>query len=201
MTTASLAVATLAGLLAGQSTGDRQAFQAYQIQLARVMAAESTTANQGSYVASEHGGCILVPGAASTPTTRDCTGCHPALDGRHSHPVDVDQDAARFRSQGRSGPSLRSASEVVKRGLFLSDGKVSCLTCHDGNSTWKYKLALPPDAPLKEPVAAGNPHTYDPALARPSTMAGLNTTTGKRVLPAGTAVSPTPLCKVCHSFD
>ena len=201
MTTTSLAVTALAALLSGQGAGDRQAFQAYQVQLARVMAAESTPVSQGSFAASVQGGCILVPGAASTATTRDCTACHASFDGGHSHPVDVDQDAARFRSMGRSGPSLRSAAEVVRRGLFLSDGKVSCLTCHDGNSTWKYKLALPPDAQLKEPVVAGNPQTYDPTQMRPSTMSGLNATTGKRVLPAGTAVSPTPMCKVCHSFD
>ena len=139
--------------------------------------------------------------ARATATTRDCTACHASFDGRHSHPVDIDQDGARARSRGGSGPSLRSAAEVVKLGVFLADGKVSCLTCHDGNSPWKFKIALPPDAKLKEPVVAGNPTTYDPALTRPSAMTGLTATTGKRVLPAGTAVSPTPLCKACHSFD
>ncbi len=201
MMTSSLAVAALVALLAGQSAADRQAYQAYQVQLARVMAADRTPVTQGSLTAPVQGGCILVAGASSTATTRDCTACHASFDGGHSHPVDVDQDAARFRSLGRSGPSLRSAAEVVRRGLFLPEGKVSCLTCHDGNSIWKYKLALPPDAPLKEPVVAGNPQTYDPAQMRPSAMSGLDATTGKRLLPAGTAVSPTPLCKVCHSFD
>jgi hypothetical protein len=33
----------------------------------------------------------------------------------------------------------------------------------------------------------GNPQTYDPAQMRPSAMAGLNSTTGKRVLAAGTS--------------
>jgi hypothetical protein len=115
--------------------------------------------------------------------------------------VDVDQDMARARSLGGSGPSLRPAAEVVKRGVFLADGKVSCLTCHDGSSTWKYKIALPPDARLREPVKPGNPSTYDPAVMKPSAMTGLTAVTGKQLLPAGTEVSPTPLCKVCHSFD
>lgn len=204
MTTASLTVAAILALLGSQSAADRQAYQAYQVQLARIMASESSptgSPSQVSFGASVQGGCILVPGGPGTATTRDCTACHVSLDGRHSHPVDVDQDAARYRSRGGSGPSLRSAAEVVKLGVFLADGKVSCLTCHDGNSPWKFKIALPPDAKLREPVVAGNPQTYDPALTRPSAMTGLTATTGKRLLPAGTAVSPTPLCKACHSFD
>jgi hypothetical protein len=206
MTTASLTVAALVALLAGQSASDRQAYQAYQVQLARIMAAEtnptsSPTTAGATFGAGVQGGCILVPGGPGTATTRDCTACHVAFEGRHSHPVDVDQDAARYRSRGGSGPSLRSAAEVVKLGVFLADGKVSCLTCHDGNSPWKFKIALPPDAKLKEPVVPGNPQTYDPTQMRPSPMAGLTATTGRRLLPAGTAVSPTPLCKACHSFD
>jgi hypothetical protein len=36
---------------------------------------------------------------------------------------------------------------------------------------------------------------------RPTALTGLTATTGRQVLPAGTAVSPTPLCKACHAFD
>ena len=201
MTTSSLIAASLVALLSGQSGSDQQAYAIYQAKLARLLASESGGDAGGRAIASVQAGCILVPGAGSTATTRDCMACHPSHQGRASHPVDVDQDAASFRTRGGSGPTLRLAAEVVKRGVFLADGKVSCLTCHDGNSTWKHKIALPPDAQLKEPVRPGDPRTYDPALLRPSAMTGLNATTGKRLLPSGTEVSPTPLCKVCHSFD
>ncbi len=203
--TASLVATSLALLLAGQSAADRAAYQAYQVQLARIMATESGTGTsvptRTSATASAVAGCILVPGVANTTTTKDCVACHAGFESRHSHPVDVDQDQARFRSFGGSGPSLRPAAEVVKRGVFLADGKVTCLTCHDGNSTFKAKLALPPDAPLKEPVKPGKPDTYDPDLMKPSAMRGMTATTGKALLPPGTEVSPTPLCKACHSFD
>jgi hypothetical protein len=203
MMTPSLAVAALASLLAAQSTSDRAAYQAYQVQLARIMASDSRSAVSATTTASVVGppGCALVSGIGNSATTRDCTACHAGLEGRHSHPVDVDQDMARARSLGGSGPSLRPAAEVVKRGVFLADGKVSCLTCHDGNSPWKYKIALPPDARLKEPVKPGSPSTYDPSVMKPSAMTGLTAATGRQLLPAGTEVSPTPLCKVCHSFD
>ena len=206
--TASLAATALALLLAGQSAADRAAYQAYQVQLARIMATESGAgagvlprSGTASLTANATPGCILVPGVANTTTTKDCVACHAGFESRHSHPVDVDQDAARYRSFGGSGPSLRPAAEVVKRGVFLADGKVTCLTCHDGNSPWKAKIALPPDAPLKEPVKPGKPETYDPDVMRPSAMRGLNATTGKALLAPGTEVSPTPLCKACHSFD
>jgi hypothetical protein len=201
MMTSSLAAAALATLLAGQSASDRAAYQAYQVQLARIIAVESQSTSLASASVVSQAGCTLVPGAGNSATTRDCTSCHAGLEGRHSHPVDVDQDMARSRSLGGSGPSLRPAAEVVKRGVFLADGKITCLTCHDGNSTWKFKIALPPDARLREPVKPGNPGTYDPAVMKASAMTGLTAVTGKQVLPAGTEVSPTPLCKVCHSFD
>jgi hypothetical protein len=203
--TASLAATALALLLAGQSAADRAAYQAYQVQLARIMATESGagTSVPTRTVATVNAvaGCILVPGVANTTTTKDCTACHAGFESRHSHPVDVDQDQARYRSLGGSGPSLRPAAEVVKRGVFLADGKVTCLTCHDGNSPWKAKIALPPDAPLKEAVKPGKPETYDPDGMKPSAMRGLNATTGKALLAPGTEVSPTPLCRACHSFD
>jgi hypothetical protein len=200
MTGASLSLAALLALSSGQSAEDRKQFTAYQVQLARILATESATSS-ASPAAAARGACILVPGSGNVATTQDCTACHLGFAQGHSHPVDVNQDSARSRSMRGSGPSLRSAAEVVKRGVFLADGKISCLTCHDGSSPWKAKLALPPDAQLREPVKPGNPETYDPAQMRPSTMKGLTATTGRRLLPAGTEVSPTPLCKACHSFD
>jgi hypothetical protein len=205
---ASLTFASLLALTSGQSAEDRKHFTAYQVQLAGIMATEARTASTSPAAtstalasAAAPGACILVAGSGNGSTTRDCTACHVGLEGRHSHPVDVDHESARFRSMRGSGPSLRPAAEVVKRGVFLADGKITCLTCHDGSSPWKAKLALPPDALLREPVKPGNPQTYDPDQMRPSTMKGLTAATGKQLLPAGTEVSPTPLCKACHSFD
>jgi hypothetical protein len=200
MTGASLTLTALLVLLAGPSTDDRTQFNAYQDQLARIMASEAgARPSTLAAWAPAPRGCLLVPGATNVATTRDCTACHVGFEGNHSHPVDVDHEAARFRS--RSGSTLRPAAEVVKRGVFLADGKVTCLTCHDGTSPWKAKLALPPDAQLREPVKPGNPQTYDPSQMAPSAMKGLTAATGKQVLPPGTEVSPTPLCKACHPFD
>jgi len=200
MAGASLTCAAILLLLSGQGTTDRKQFTAYQVELARVMAADAVGTSV-SPAAAAQGTCILVPGSGNGATTRDCTVCHVGFQGSHSHPVDVDHEAARFRSAGGSGPSLRPAADVVKRGVFLADGKVTCLTCHDGSSPWKAKLALPPDALLRQPVKPGSPQTYDPAQMRPSPLTGLTASAGKAVLPAGTEVSPTPLCKACHSFD
>jgi hypothetical protein len=193
MATPSLAVVTLATLLSGQTLADRQAYATYQAKLTAMMATTATTSSRYASGTSE-APCTLAPGAGNSATTADCTSCHATYQGTHSHPVDVYQDAVR-------SSSLRSAAEVVKRGVFLADGKITCLSCHDGNSTWKYKIALPPDSKLLAPVKPGDPRTYDPALMRPSPLTGLTATTGRTILPAGTEVSPTPLCKVCHVFD
>jgi len=186
MTGASLTLAALLALVSGQRAEDRRQLTAYQVQLASIVASEPAAAARRA--------CTLVPGSGNIATTQDCAACHIGLEGRHSHPVDVSQDPARSRS-------LRPAAEVVKRGVFLADGKVTCLSCHDGNSPWRAKLALPPDALLREPVKPGDPGTYSPGQMRPSAMTGLTATTGKQQLPAGTEVSPTPLCKACHAFD
>lgn len=199
MTSSFLAIAGLAALLAGQTSADRQAYAEYQRRLNAILASEAATVPSATPVsatpaaaATAASTCLLAPGSGNTATTSDCTACHATHRGSRSHPVDV------FQMQS---PSLRPAAEVVRRGVFLLDGKVSCLSCHDGSSPWKYKIALPPDAKLREPVKPGDPSTYDPTQMAPSRMAGLTATTGRQVLPAGTEVSPTPLCKACHAFD
>ena len=193
MTTASLTVALLVALLAGQSASDRQAYAIYEAKLAAMTAAPTTpdpggassdAAGSGSASLAAPGGCILVRGASNTATTSDCTSCHATYQAQHSHPVDVYQGAGRSRS-------LRTAAEVVQRGIFLADGKVTCLSCHDGNSTWKYKLALPPGSQIQPRVKARDATTFAPGLI-------VRTAT---TMPAGSDVSPTPLCKACHGFD
>jgi hypothetical protein len=199
MTSSSLAIAALSALLSAQGNADRQAFAEYSARLNAILAAEAVASTSSSAFApaagaSAAGTCLLAPGSGNVAATRDCTACHASYQGSHSHPVDVYQDGVR--SSG-----LRPSAEVIRRGVFLADGKVSCLSCHDGSSPWKYKIALPPDAKLREPVKPGDATTYDPARMAPSRMAGLTATTGRQILPAGTEVSPTPLCKACHAFD
>ncbi len=193
MTTPTIAITVLVALLSGQSASDREAYAIYQAKLAKLTAPAVTTATDAgaapagssTAAAASPAGCILVRGAGNTATTADCTACHATYQSAHSHPVDVYQDAGRSRS-------LRPAAEVVRRGVFLADGKVTCLSCHDGNSTWKYKLALPPDAPARPRVKSGDPTTYEP---------GLVVRTAATTMPSGSDVSPTPLCKACHGFD
>lgn len=194
MTTASIAVAILLALLSGQSASDRQAYAIYQAKLSAMMTAGAVSDSGGASSSAANpvgasvvtpGGCILVPGAGNLATTSDCTACHASYQAQHSHPVDVYQDAGRSRS-------LRKASEVVKRGVFLADGKVTCLSCHDGNSKWKYKIALPPDAQTSPRVKPRDPSTFAP---------GMVVRTAATTMPAGSDVSPAPLCKACHGFD
>jgi hypothetical protein len=194
MTTASIAVAILIALLSGQSASDGQAYAIYQAKLSAMVATASSTDSGGASASAANpvgaatvapGGCILVPGAGNLATTSDCTVCHSNYQAQHSHPVDVYQDAGRSRS-------LRKAAEVVRRGVFLADGKVTCLSCHDGNSKWKYKIALPPDAQTNPRVKPRDPTTYAPGLA---------VRVASTTMPAGSDVSPTPLCKACHGFD
>ena len=154
MTTASLTVAALVALASGQGAGDRQAYGIHQERLAALVgpvsmgipSADAPAGPSGSAPAGT--GCLLVPGGSNLATPSDCLACHASHDARLSHPVDVHRDSPRSRS-------LRSSAEVVRRGVFLADGKVTCLSCHDGNSSWKHKIALPPGAALRPRVKPG----------------------------------------------
>lgn len=124
-------------------------------------------------------------GIDATATMQDCLACHESM-GIHrdtSHPVDVDYAEA----QGRSRGSLRPLADAVRRGVFLSDGRIHCLTCHDPRSPWAKHLALPPGARAQRAVRPGVESTYteDAAPASP---------------PAGSDVSPKPLCLLCHTY-
>ncbi len=191
MTTSALALAALATLLAGQSATDQAAYAIYQAKLAALMrgtqasssAGESSAPAPAAASSTAPAGCLLSPGSGNLARTSDCTACHVTYAASHSHPVDVPQDAGRSRS-------LRPAAEVVRRGVFLADGMVTCLSCHDGNSTWKYKLALPPDASARPRVKPRDANTY----AFPVALASAT-------VQPGADVSPTPLCKACHGFE
>jgi hypothetical protein len=128
-------------------------------------------------------GCRFFAPEAHRVATAECVACH---QGHDAHPVDVDLDARALRA----GSSLRPAAEVVRRGVYLDGGRITCLSCHDARSRWAARLALPPGARVRTAVDPRNPASY---LARaPETVDG-------RHLPDGTAVSPTPLCRACHT--
>ncbi len=137
-----------------------------------------------SVVAADPAGCaLLVPESDAKPSS-SCISCHGGAQGSHSHPVDVDYGNAARSS--RSG--LRSPEEVVKRGLMLPDGKVSCTTCHDRRSQWKYHLVVPPGAAVRPAVVAGDESTYDPRAVVVPPLPGAD-------------VGRKPLCLACHAFD
>ena len=167
----------------GSSAADEQAYRAYQAELQRLLAAESSNQAPAAAPGRSVADCKLFQGAPERVPAQECMSCHAM---HTTHPVEIDYEAARFKPQS----ALRAGSEVVRRGVFLPDGKVQCVTCHDARSRWAYHLALPPDALVRPSVNTRDPSTYEGpvALSRP------------HALPAGTAVSPTPLCKVCHTL-
>lgn len=122
---------------------------------------------------------LFQPGAERVPTG-DCVSCHGLT---QTHPVDLDYASSAAASRG----ALRSADEVIRRGVFLPGGQLKCVTCHDPRSPWQYKIALPPGAVARPAVNPRDPSTYDRPRASP------------RVAPGG-AVTPTPLCKACHTL-
>jgi hypothetical protein len=188
------------GTIASAAEADRIAFVAYKAQADRLIrAAESPRFEERLDTGS--GSCALVLSDSDLAKTEHCVSCHGG--GRigpqfhTSHPVDVDHEMARMRP----GSALRPASEVVKRGLFLPDGKVRCTTCHHGRSQFRYRLAIPASAEIRDAVDHRDPRTYDPELRARQPRQRMTAAVAQRALPPGTEVSPTPLCKVCHGFD
>jgi cytochrome c peroxidase len=134
--------------------------------------------------------CALMNAGAEKLATRDCMACHGGAEGPHlrsMHPVDVAQDGASAKLR-RGGSSLRSAEEVVRRGLFLPDGRISCLTCHDARSRWAARLVVPPGASVRTLVDRRNG----------GRAVVLNAAMAAQTLPVGTAIEPTELCRACH---
>jgi hypothetical protein len=116
------------------SAADRQAYAQYQRQLQQLLAAERPNAATGLSTTS----CKLFQAAPERVPAQECMTCH----GMHTtHPVELDYEAARL-----TRPALRPGAEVIRRGVFLPDGKVQCVSCHDAASRWAYHLAIPPGA-------------------------------------------------------
>ena len=138
--------------------------------------------------------CRLFHPDAARVDAGECLTCHGAGQGvlamQFSHVVGIDYAAA----QAANPYGLRSAAEVVRRGVLLPDGKIQCVTCHDGRSPWASRIALPAGAIPTPAVDPRNPATYLQGrswrAARP----------GNPPLPPGSAVTPSPLCAVCHAL-
>jgi hypothetical protein len=131
-------------------------------------------------------GCgILRPGSDSAPSG-ECLACHGRL-SHGGHPYDL--DAARWG--GRTGPgALRPMQEALRRGVFLPDGQIRCVTCHDGTSPWRYWIRLPVGSPVRPAVDPKQPATYE----------NVNVT-AQRPLRRGDDVGRKPLCLACHALD
>jgi hypothetical protein len=149
----------------------------YVASAATVAAEETPRADER---AETHGGCKLFASNAATSASEDCMRCH----GRQTHPVDVDYGAASVRRP----MSLRPLRDAVRRGAFLPEGQLRCVTCHDARSPWKDRIALPPGAHASPAVNPRDARTWSRPVA-----AGQ---------PApGSAVTPTPLCNACHTMS
>ena len=146
--------------------------------------AGATTAATGSETAVR---CKLLDAGSQTLTTQDCLSCHGAggtgtqLHRMHSIDVPV---RARLASRPGAGSSMRSADEVVRRGLLLPGGAVTCVTCHDGNSTMTYRLVIPQD-PAGSTAGSGQSWRAEQAAA-----------SGQ--LPRSAKTDSTALCSTCH---
>ncbi len=132
------------------------------------------------------GGCVLFTDAAATATSQDCLRCHADGGGTakqlsRCHAIEIPYPSAPSHM-------LRPVAEVIRRGIFLPDNTVRCVTCHDGASPWAAALALPPGSPAIPAVNPRDPRTYAPSQAAVTPQ-------------PGDRVSPKPLCLGCHAAD
>ncbi len=143
-------------------------------------------------------GCVLPREGSHRATVSQCLGCHGRTMGEHTgHPVEVDYEQSR--AYGASPGHLRPLAEAVQRGAFVPDGKVRCVSCHDGRSRYRYRLAIPPGAEIRPAVRPSDPRTYDVSLA--PRVAARAAGAQQMALPDGYEVSAKPLCISCHPMD
>jgi hypothetical protein len=128
-------------------------------------------------------GCSLFESGYATVPTEKCLQCHGLS---RTHPVDLDYAAT---IQKNPAFMYRPLAEVIKRGVFLPNGQIACVTCHDANSPWQDRIALPPGTQARPAVDPRNRDTYASPQAQPAAT-----------LPAHSAVTPTPLCQACHTY-
>ena len=147
------------------------------------MVASRPSASAASAGGSPAGCSLFEPGFASVPTAK-CMQCHGLS---RTHPVDLDYAATIQRNPAFM---YRPVEEVIRRGVFLPNGQVACVTCHDANSPWQDRIALPPGTTARPAVDPRKRETYAPLIQ----------TAAAASLPAHSAVTPTPLCQACHTY-
>jgi len=188
---------TTAARAAAAEVGNAAALRAQEDRLLRA----AGDAGSAERLDSGQGSCALTYSDSDQASTAQCMSCHgggrigPQLHAQHQ--VDVDLEGARTRPRS----SLRASADVVRSGLFLPDGKVRCTTCHDRRSRFRYRLAIPPDAEIADPVDHRNQKSFDTSGQPRQATRRMKASEAQLVLPPGTEVSPTPLCKVCHDRD
>jgi predicted CXXCH cytochrome family protein len=98
--------------------------------------------------------CELLTQSRWTGTTKGCLSCHDgsvamaanyAIGAPHkgvhsSHPVEV-----YYASASRSGEHKLHPPGALPAALVMPEGKVTCVTCHDGKSTIRYHVAMSND--------------------------------------------------------
>jgi hypothetical protein len=160
---------------------------------------EIRTASGGGPDAARSMGCLLLQDGSERLTSSQCLGCHRGeIHEGSGHPVEVDYDSswARVGVRGR----VRPTQEAVRRGAFLPDGKVRCVSCHDGRSVVRYHLALPPGAEIRPAVHAGDSRTYEQSQAIVPVVRvaaiGRQPASAERQ-----EAAVKPLCLTCHPMD
>ncbi len=126
--------------------------------------------------------CGLLDPASDSMTSRDCLACHGRL-SHNGHPYDLHYTGTSTLASG-----LRTLDEAVRRGVFIPDHEVRCVTCHDGNSPWKDHIRLPKGAKPTHAVNLQRRETYENPAALPPPR-------------PGDAVGTKPLCLGCHALD
>ena len=90
-------------------------------------------------------GCTVATADRSVTAVAECTACHGAVGANQrfqmpghefGHPVDIDFDAARSEH-----PDSYVSREKLPAFLPLANGKITCLTCHDGRAGHAHSLA------------------------------------------------------------
>jgi hypothetical protein len=163
---------------------EHEAYAQYEAELNRFVASATQDGASGAPASATSDGptCLLFIRDAPRVSSQQCMECHRSA----THPVDLDYGAAQLQRPS----SLRPPAEVIQRGVFLPEGQIRCVTCHDGRSPWMHRIALPPGAEARPAVNPHAPATYETTLA-----------TAPRIRPLpGAAVTPTPLCKSCHTI-
>jgi hypothetical protein len=128
--------------------------------------------------------CALLESDSARATPGECLACHRRL-AHGGHAYDGRYPRA---GRGRGPGALRPLADVAVRGLVLRDEQMSCTTCHDGASPWKYRIRLPRGAAVTPAVNPRRPGTYERPESLPPPRHGDD-------------VARKPLCLACHALD